>query len=76
MDFKFSNHAVEEIERRKIPISFVEAVLKYPQQILEQSKDITIYQSQLDFDTGKFYLTPRLHQHHARSCHHRHRLSH
>lgn len=56
MDFKFSNHAVEEIERRKIPISFVEAVLKYPQQILEQSKDITIYQSQLDFDTGKFYL--------------------
>ena len=44
------------MERRKIPISIVEVVLKDPQQILEQSKDITIYQSQLDFDTGKPYL--------------------
>lgn len=26
MDFKFSNPAVEEMERRKIPIFFVEAV--------------------------------------------------
>ena len=54
--FKFSNHALEEMERRKIPISLAEAVLKDPQQILKQSKDITIYQSQLDFDTGKLYL--------------------
>ncbi len=56
MNFKFSNHAMEEMQRRKIPISIVEAVLKDPQQILEQSKDITIYQSQLDFDTDKLYL--------------------
>ena len=56
MNFKFSNHALEEMQRRKIPISLVEAVLKDPQQILEQSKDITIYQSQLDFGTAKIYL--------------------
>lgn len=35
MDFKFSTHAVEEVERRKIPVSFVKTVLKDPQQILE-----------------------------------------
>ena len=56
MNFKFSNHALEEMQRRKIPISLVEAVLKDPQQILEESKDITIYQSQLDFGTAKIYL--------------------
>ena len=28
MDFKFSNYAVEEMQRRKIPISIVEAVLQ------------------------------------------------
>lgn len=56
MNFKFSNHALEEMERRKIPISIVEAVLQDPQQILQQNEEITIYQSQLDFGTAKIYL--------------------
>jgi len=34
----------------------IEAVLWSPQQTLKQSEDITIYQSQLDFGTGKLYL--------------------
>ena len=56
MKFKFSNHALEEIERRKISIPLVEMVLENPQQMLQQDEEIIIYQSQLDFGTGKFYL--------------------
>jgi hypothetical protein len=56
MNFRLSNHALEEVQKRKIPISFVETVLKNPQQTIQQDEEITIYQSQLDFGTGKLYL--------------------
>jgi hypothetical protein len=56
MKFKFLNHALEEIEKRKVPISLVEVVLENPQQTLQQGDEITIYQSQLDFGKGKLYL--------------------
>ncbi len=56
MNFKISNHALEEIGKRKIPISFVEEVLENPQQVFSQDEEITVYQSQLDFGTGKLYL--------------------
>jgi len=56
MNFRFSNHALEEMEKRKVSISFVEAVLENPQQALQQDEEITIYQSQMDFGTGKLYL--------------------
>ncbi|MGB3517294.1 MAG: DUF4258 domain-containing protein [Elainellaceae cyanobacterium] len=56
MNFRFSNHALEEMEKRKVPISFVEAILENPQQTLQQDEEITIYQSQFDFGTGKLYL--------------------
>ncbi|MBP0040293.1 MAG: DUF4258 domain-containing protein [Roseofilum sp. SBFL] len=56
MNFQFSNHALEEIQKRNIPMVLIEAVLWSPQQTLKQSEDITIYQSQLDFGTGKLYL--------------------
>ncbi|GBF55297.1 hypothetical protein N0824_03174 [Microcystis sp. 0824] len=44
------------MEKRKVPISFVETVLENPQQTLQQDEEITIYQSQMDFGTGKLYL--------------------
>lgn len=56
MNFKFSNHALEEMEKRKVPISFVESDLENPQQTLQQDEEITIYQSQIDFGTDKLYL--------------------
>jgi Domain of unknown function (DUF4258) len=56
MNFRFSNHVLEEMEKRKVPISFVKSVLENPQQILQQDEEITIYQSQIDFGTGKPYL--------------------
>jgi hypothetical protein len=56
MNFRFSNHALEEMGKRKVPISFVEAVLENPQQTLQQDEEITIYQSQIDFGADKLYL--------------------
>jgi len=56
MNFRISNHALEETGKRKIPISFVEEVLENPQQVFPQDEEITVYQSQLDFGTGKLYL--------------------
>ena len=56
MNFRISNHALEETGKRKIPISFVEEVLENPQQVFPQDEEITVYQSQLDFGKGKLYL--------------------
>ncbi|MFH1049368.1 MAG: hypothetical protein V1779_00395 [bacterium] len=44
MDFIFSNHAIEKILKRKIPIELVEDVLHNPEQkYLQNGK--TIFQS-------------------------------
>lgn len=56
MIFRLTNHALEEIQKRKIPIDIVEYVVQNPQQVLIQEKDIRIYQSQVDLGTGKIYL--------------------
>lgn len=56
MNFRFSSHALEEIEKRKISISLIKNVLENPQQILQQDEEISIYQSQVDFGSGKLYL--------------------
>lgn len=44
------------MKKRRVPISFVEAILENPQQTLQQDEEIAIYQSQMDFGTGKLYL--------------------
>jgi len=56
MKFRITNHALEEIQKRKIPSALVEYVVNNPQQILRQDKDIRIHQSQVDLGTGKLYL--------------------
>ncbi|PZO36759.1 MAG: hypothetical protein DCF19_20490 [Pseudanabaena frigida] len=56
MKFRITNHALEEIQKRKIPIALVEYVVDNPQQVLTQDKDIRIYQSQVNLGTGKLYL--------------------
>ena len=52
MNFKFSNHALEEMEKRKVPISFVEAVLDNPQQTLQQDKEITREHPRMDMSNN------------------------
>jgi hypothetical protein len=56
MKFKFSSHALEEIQKRKIPIELVEEVLANPQQTFPQDEKISIYQSQVTLGTDKEYL--------------------
>ncbi|WP_072621114.1 DUF4258 domain-containing protein [Spirulina major] len=56
MKFRLSIHALGEAKKRKIPIPFIEAVLEQPEQIIQQDSEVTIYQSKIDFGTGKLYL--------------------
>ena len=56
MNFEFSNHAQEELEKRQISRFLVETILKNPQQTIPQDDEITIFQSQITSDTQKRYL--------------------
>jgi hypothetical protein len=54
--FKPSRHAKEEMERRGIPLAWLESVLENPQQIVPEYREKKAYQSQIDFGGGKIYL--------------------
>jgi hypothetical protein len=56
MKFSISNHAREELERRKIPLALVESVLNDPQQIVEEISSRKTYQSQIDFGDRRVFL--------------------
>ena len=56
MNFRISKHAQEEMERRSIPIRFLEAVLESPQQIVPERGELKAYQSIIDFGSGKKFL--------------------
>jgi len=44
------------MERRCIPLGFVETVLESPQQIVTERGDLKAYQSIIDFGSGKRFL--------------------
>ncbi len=56
MKFKLSRHAQEEMDRRRIPLAWLESVLENPQQIISEYQREKVYQSQIDFGRGKIYL--------------------
>lgn len=56
MNFILSQHAKEEIQLRAIPFEFLESVLKEPQQIILERNGRKVYQSIVDFGSGKLYL--------------------
>lgn len=56
MNFNLSRHAQEEIQRRAIPLEFVEGVLQNPQQIVPEYGGKKAYQSQIDFGDGRIFL--------------------
>ena len=56
MDFRFSSHALEEMERRGIPIGMLESVLNSPQQVVAERDGKKAYQSQIDFGGGRMLL--------------------
>lgn len=55
MDFRISNHAVAEMQRRDIPLERVLAVLEHPQQIVPGSQGRKVYQSQVAMG-GRVFL--------------------
>jgi hypothetical protein len=55
LNFEFSKHALEELERRQIPRTTIERVLESPEQKLRVLENITCYQSRVNFG-GKQYL--------------------
>lgn len=56
MNFRLSNHAIEEMERRGIPREILYPVLNNPQQVIAERDGKKAYQSQIDFGGGKMFL--------------------
>jgi hypothetical protein len=56
MPFVISRHAKEEIERRQIPLSLLQALLKNPQQRIPQSGGKVVFQSRMASEQGKMFL--------------------
>jgi Domain of unknown function (DUF4258) len=56
MDFYISRHAEEQCKQRGISSEVLDAVLKNPQQIIEDTEGKRIYQSQVSVTIGKTYL--------------------
>lgn len=54
--FRLSRHALQEIERRAIPIDYLESVLRNPQEIVAERDGKKAYQSEFSFDKGKTFL--------------------
>lgn len=55
MNYRLSDHAKEELERRQIPRALLEDVLDNPQQIVLEQRGRKAYQSKVNFG-GKTYL--------------------
>ncbi|MBW4522332.1 MAG: DUF4258 domain-containing protein [Scytolyngbya sp. HA4215-MV1] len=56
MKYRLTRHAQEEIRQRGIPLTLVESVLAHPQQVIPEREGRKIYQSQIDFGSGKLFL--------------------
>ena len=55
MNFHFSKHVQEELEKRKISRTLLDGVLQAPEQKVPDVEDIICFQSRVDID-GKPYL--------------------
>ena len=56
MNFKISQHAKDEIQRRNIPLNLLLSVLNNPQQIVSEKNHRKAYQSKVEFEAGKTFL--------------------
>ncbi len=56
MRWRVSNHAQEQVRRRRISMELLESVMEHPQQIVPQADGTEVFQSQLDFGDGTIFL--------------------
>ncbi len=54
MNYYFSEHAKQEIERRFIPLEHIESTLNSPQQITEEREQRRCYQSLVKINDKQF----------------------
>jgi hypothetical protein len=55
VEYRLSDHARQEMERRRIPLSLLERVLRNPEQTMAESAGRTAYQSRQNIG-GKMFL--------------------
>lgn len=53
--YRLTNHALEEAERRSIPLDVLDAVMNRPGQIVDTHSGRKAYQSQIEIE-GKLYV--------------------
>ncbi|MEH1779478.1 MAG: DUF4258 domain-containing protein [Nostoc sp.] len=56
MKYIISRHAQTEMERRNISKAVVESVLNAPGQVVSEKEGRKVYQSKIDFGSGKIFL--------------------
>jgi hypothetical protein len=56
MNFRFTRHALEELQRRGIPQELAEGVCAAPEQQIAQPGGRVVYQSRVEVEPGKIYL--------------------
>jgi len=56
MKFTFSKHALQECDRRGIPLDIAQSVLSNPQQIIPEKFSRQVYQSQIVFEKDRTFL--------------------
>ncbi|MCE5239194.1 DUF4258 domain-containing protein [bacterium] len=56
MTYRLSRHAQQECERRRIPLSVVDAVVSEPQQVVPERDGKRAYQSRVTLDDGRTFL--------------------
>ena len=54
--FRFTDHALEEMTKRRIPLEIVGETLVSPEQIIPERRGRSAYQSRKVFPTGGTYL--------------------
>ena len=56
MTYRLSRHAESEMERRQIPIGWLNSLLAAPEQRIQQPDDTEVLQSRFATESGKMYL--------------------
>lgn len=56
MDFTFTPHALEQIQKRGIPLQTVLTVLNEPEQIVPAKNERSTYQSKVEMSDGDYLL--------------------
>ncbi|MDP3928104.1 MAG: DUF4258 domain-containing protein [Bacteroidota bacterium] len=56
MDFRFSRHAMEEMGNRNISMEVATQILLKPEQVVQDSSDMLVYQSILEENETKYLI--------------------